>query len=262
MISLYHSSECLGRNLRKKPRLPWCVLVFILKCQSKPSVQELICSFLRQTQTFCLSLSVHWARSKETKLFFSFSSSVCKWPLSLPFFVLSASPHGYIFMYACHQELSQCRYLQGRPLSVYLTDYVCVQVCVRAYVNRYVCDHACMCESSCIECALVPMRVYPFDSLPRGLQGAALISKPPFPGQCKCVKKGDGRVYVLLFILLPMSWYFTGLLGYIFILQIILLCHLAVVILLGLERKERRWNWAEICQTWWCLPTLLPHRSV
>lgn len=37
-------------------------------------------------------------------------------------------------------------------------------------------------------------------------------------------------------------------------------CHLGIVS--GLVGRGRRWNWAEICQTWWCSLTLLPHRSV
>lgn len=30
----------------------------------------------------------------------------------------------------------------------------------------------------------------------------------------------------------------------------------------GAGGRGRQWNWVEICQTWWCSPTLLPHRSV
>lgn len=43
-------------------------------------------------------------------------------------------------------------------------------------------------------------------------------------------------------------------------LHAIVFCHLEIV--LGVEGRGRRWNWVEICQTWWCSPTLLPRRSV
>lgn len=42
------------------------------------------------------------------------------------------------------------------------------------------------------------------------------------------------------------------------VLTAIVFCHLEIVS--GLGGRGRRWNWVEICQTWWCSPTLLPHR--
>lgn len=166
-------------------------------------------------------------------------------------------------MYACPREMSHCRILQAGSWGSMLTDSLCVTVCawldcVCVCVSAVlVCMH--ICESCCTACALLS-----FDAPPCALHAALLMERPSrLLCYCYC-KRLKGRMGVCVRVLSIRHSHYKYLSRRVNVLpshslSSALPCSGRV---LGLGGRGRRWNWAEICQTWWCLPTPLPLRSV
>ncbi len=235
-------------------------ICFCLQHENIPSLFHT--HYLSTSVPFFLFLCV-WALGEKygnSAVFSSPSRSLCIRPLSL--FVLPVSVPGCIFIYACPRELSQCRFLQAciwmtMWLTVFAQYCLCITVC-----EFWMCVSLAALHALWSLLSFLPLMFFPaVCKLPHW---CTILSCMLRFCHCKCLNK-----YVCVCVCVCVFTPFLLYLSHISLHDLthsplsslaIVFCHLAIV--LGVEGRGRRWNWVEICQTWWCSPTLLPHRSV